>query len=78
MVDVIDNGRTKSKLPSQLISPTGFGTVVSAAVNCKQPFNIPANTTLNEKYDVLAVESVGMKHGKDFSLGYYIDMVYGP
>ena len=71
MVDVIDNGRTKSKLPSQLISPTAFGTVVSAAVNCKQPFNIPANTTLNEKYDVLAVESVGVKHGKDFNLGYY-------
>lgn len=71
MVDVIDNGRNKSKLPSQLISPTAFGTVVSAAVNCKQPFNIPRYTTLNEKYDVLATESIGMKHGKDFALGYY-------
>lgn len=67
----IDNGRNKSKLPSTLIQPTAMGMAVAAAVNCKQPIDIPQYTTLNEKYGILADESIGKKHGKDFVLSYY-------
>lgn len=66
-----DNNRLKSILPNQLVSPTAIGVTVSAAVNCRQPVDIPQYTTLNEHFDVLASESIGKKEGKDFFLGYY-------
>lgn len=71
MSTTIDTGRTKSKLPSTLATPLGMGGVISAAVTTRQPFILPKWSTLNEKYGVLADESWGEKHGKDFYLGYY-------
>lgn len=71
MSSTTDTGRTKSKLPSTLATPFGIGIVVSAAVTTRQPFTLPQWTTLNEHYGVLADESWGQKHGKDFYLGYY-------
>lgn len=66
-----DTGRLKTKRPSTLILPSGIGMVVSAAVTCKQPFTVPQFTTLNEHYSILAEESIGRKHGKDFQLAYF-------
>lgn len=66
-----ENGRLKSKLPSTLISPSALGMAISAAINCRQPIDIPQWSTLNEHYSVLGEESYGRKHGKDLWLGYF-------
>ncbi|QDJ97108.1 hypothetical protein PQC07_gp165 [Aeromonas phage D3] len=71
MAQQIDNNRQKSILPNQLVSPTGIGVVVSAAINCNRPVDIPKYTTLNEHFNILADESIGKKNGKDFQLAYF-------
>lgn len=71
MAEQIDTGRAKSILPNQLVSPTGVGVIVSAAVNCRQPIELLKYMTLNEVYGILADESIGVKHGKDFVMGYF-------
>lgn len=71
MAEQIDTGRAKSVLPNQLVSPTAAGVMISAAVNTRQPVEILQYMTLNELYGVLADESIGVKHGKDFVMGYY-------
>lgn len=65
------SGRDNQKLPNQIVTPNGLGVIINAAVSTKQTVDIPANTTLNELYDILADESVGRKAGKDFQLGYF-------
>lgn len=67
----IDSNRQKSILPNQLVSPTAIGITISAAVNCRQPVDIPQYTTLNEVFNILADESIGKKQGKDFGLLYF-------
>lgn len=71
MANANDQGRTNQKLPNQLVSPNGLGIIINAALSTGQTVDIPANTTMNELYDVLAAESTGRKNGKDFTLGYY-------
>lgn len=65
------SGRDSQKLPNQLISATGMGLIINAALSCNQTVNIPKNSTLNEKYNILADESLGRKKGRDFELGYF-------
>lgn len=65
------SGRDGQKLPNQLVSATGMGLIINAACTTNQTVNIPKFTTLNEKYEVLAEESLGRKNGKDFSLRYF-------
>lgn len=65
------SGRDGQKLPNQLVSGTGMGLIINAACTTNQTVNIPKFTTLNEKYEVLAEESLGRKNGKDFSLRYF-------
>lgn len=64
-------GRDSQKLPNQLVSATGMGLIINGALSCNQTVNIPKNTTLNEKFNILADESVGRKNGRDFQLGYF-------
>lgn len=71
MADTSTAGRDAQKLPNQLVTPNALGIIINGAVSTKQTVNIPANTTLNELYDILADESIGRKAGKDFQLGYY-------
>lgn len=65
------SGRDGQKLPNQLVSATGMGLIINAACTTNQVVNIPKFTTLNEKYEVLAEESLGRKNGKDFNLRYF-------
>lgn len=60
-----------SKLPSQGHTPTALGILISGAKNCDQPFELLPNTTLNEKYGVMADSATGKKNGGDFKLGWY-------
>ena len=65
------NELNNHKLPSQTHTPTGMGIVINAAKSTGQNVSIPEYTTLNELYDVLAAESVGIKDGDRFYLRYY-------
>lgn len=64
-------GRDSQKLPNQLVSATGLGLIINAALSCNQTVNIPKFSTLNERYEVLAEESQGRKKGRDFQLAYF-------
>lgn len=64
-------GASSQKLPNQLVSATGMGLIINAALSCNRTVNIPQYTTLNEKFNILADDSVGIKNGKDFVLGYF-------
>ena len=65
------SGRDSQKLPNQLVSATGMGLIINAALSCNQTVNILKNTTLNEKFNILADESLGRKNGRDFQLAYF-------
>lgn len=66
-----NNEVKNNTLPSQIHTPTAMGALISIAVNTRQKVDIPKWTTLNEKYNVLAEESIGIKDGSQFVLGYY-------
>ena len=67
--DVQDQNR--SEVPTQTNTNTGFGNMIGKCLATRQPFVLPRYTTLNERYNVLAEESIGPKHGKDFELKYF-------
>jgi hypothetical protein len=71
MSDNQTNERNNSKLPSQILSPTGLGILISNAVTTKQNVEILQNSTLNERYGILEEESVGVFDGSRFQLGFY-------
>lgn len=63
--------RDSQKLPNQLVSATGAGLIITDALTTGQTVDILQYTTLNEKYDVLAEESLGRKNGRNFYLQYF-------
>lgn len=60
-----------SKLPSQGHTPTALGILISGAKNCEQDFILLENTTLNEKYGVMADQATGKFNGSQFKLGWF-------
>lgn len=60
-----------SRVPAQMVSTQPMGTNIMAASALKSTVMIPANTTLNEHHEVESKNSVGIKNGADFKLGYF-------
>lgn len=69
MASTVDS--ESSKLPSQGHTPTALGILISGAKNCDQYFTLLPNTTLNEKYGVMADQATGKMNGSLFKLGWF-------
>ena len=61
----------RSEVPSATLTNTAMGNLINKCCATNQNITIPAFTTLNEVYNVLAQESVGVKKGRDFELKYF-------
>ena len=61
----------KTKQPTQVVTMTGLGAILTPAMLCKQPITVVKNTTLNEVHSIMGPDSLGPKNGADFVLGYY-------
>lgn len=61
----------RSEVPSATLTNTAMGNLINKCCATNQKINIPAFTTLNEVYSVLAQESLGAKNGRDFELKYF-------
>lgn len=63
--------QNRSEAPTQTVTNTVYGNLISKCLATRQPFTLPQYTTLNEFYGVLATESIGPKNGGDFELKYF-------
>jgi len=68
-VDLQSQNRTE--VPTQATTNTLWGNVIMKCLATRQHFELPQYTTLNEKYGILAEESIGRKFGGDFELKYF-------
>lgn len=60
-----------SRVPAQMVSTQPMGTNIMIAKATNRQLNIPPNTTLNEQHEVEVNNSLGVKNGEDFVLGYF-------
>lgn len=60
-----------SRVPAQMVSTLPMGTNIMIAKAVNRSLNIPANTTLNEHHEIEVKNSLGIKNGVDFTLGYF-------
>ncbi|UPT53897.1 putative virion structural protein [Vibrio phage phiKT1019] len=60
-----------SRVPAQMVSTQPMGTNIMIAKATNRSLNIPPNTTLNEHHEVEVNNSLGVKNGLDFVLGYF-------
>lgn len=63
--------QNRSEVPTQTTTNTGYGNLIMKCVATRQSFTLPQYSTLNEKYNTLAAESIGRKNGQDFELKYF-------
>lgn len=63
--------QNRSEIPTQTVTNTGMGNLIAKCVLTGQNLNVPEFTTLNEKYGILADQSLGVKNGRDFFLKYF-------
>ena len=63
--------QNRSEIPTQVITNTGFGSLIAKCCVTGQQFTLPQYTTLNEFHEVLATDSIGVKNGRDFYLKYF-------
>lgn len=61
----------RSKLPSQTTTNTGIGNLIAKTMQTNRSLVIPKWSTLNEKYGILASQSIGTKRARDFELKYF-------
>ncbi|QCW23287.1 hypothetical protein HWC35_gp047 [Vibrio phage USC-1] len=60
-----------SRVPAQMVSTQPMGTNIMIAKATNKQLNIPPNTTLNEHHEIEVNNSLGVKNGQDFVLGYF-------
>lgn len=63
--------QNRSEVPTQTTTNTGYGNLIMKCIATRQSFTLPQYSTLNERYNVLAAESIGRKNGADFELKYF-------
>lgn len=63
--------QNRSEVPVQTTTNTGYGNLIMKCVATRQQFVLPKYSTLNERYNTLAEDSIGVKNGKDFELKYF-------
>lgn len=69
--------QNRSKVPVQTVTNTTIGYLINKCLSTNQPFTVPQYTTLNERYKILAEESLGKKNSRDFELKYFTIGVRG-
>lgn len=67
--DIQDQNR--SEVPTQTVTNTGYGNLIAKCCVTRQRLTLQQYTTLNERYNILAAESIGSKQGHDFELKYF-------
>lgn len=65
------NDQNRSEAPTQAVTNTPYGNLIAKCLATRQPFTLPQYTTLNEAYNILAAQSIGLKNGGDFTLKYF-------
>ena len=60
-----------SRVPAQMVSTQPMGTNILISKATERPLNIPANTTLNEHFEIEVKNSLGIKNAMDFKLHYF-------
>lgn len=63
--------QNRSEVPVQTVTNTPWGNLIQKCCNTKQTLNLPQYTTLNERHNVLADESIGQQSGANFELKYF-------
>lgn len=63
--------QNRSEVPTQTVTNTGWGNLIGKCCITKQALDLLQWTTLNEFYNILAAESIGVKNGRDFELKYF-------
>lgn len=63
--------QNRSEIPAQTVTNRSIGNLLNKCIITGRPFTVPEFTTLNERYKVLASESLGVKNSRDFYLKYF-------
>lgn len=67
--DVQDQNR--SEVPTQTVTNTAIGNLITKCCVTNQKFTLDQYSTLNERHNLMAEESIGVKNGRDFELKYF-------
>lgn len=63
--------QNRSEVPTQTVTNTPWGNLIGKCCGTRQNLTLPPFTTLNERYNILAATSIGIKNGHDFELKYF-------
>lgn len=63
--------QNRSEVPTQTVSNTAYGNLIGKCCATNQKINLPQYTTLNERYNIMGDESIGVKNGRDFELKFF-------
>lgn len=63
--------QNRSEIPTQAVTNTPYGNLIAKCLATRQQFTLPQWSTLNERYNILAAESIGVKNGGDFVMKYF-------
>lgn len=66
-----NNDMNLAETPAQTVTNTAYGNLIAKCCITGQTLTLPEYTTLNERYNVLAETSIGVKNGRDFYLKYF-------
>lgn len=63
--------QNRSEIPTQTVTNTGVGNLIAKCILTGNSVNIPPFTTLNERHNILADQSIGLKDAREFFLKYF-------
>jgi hypothetical protein len=63
--------QNRSEVPTQTVTNTPYGNLIGKCCSTNQKINLPQYTTLNEVYNIMGEESIGVKNGRDFELKFF-------
>ena len=63
--------QNRSEVPTQTVTNAAVGNLINKCCVTNQPLTLLQYSALNEFYDVLAADSIGLKNGRDFELKYF-------
>lgn len=63
--------QNRSEVPAQTVTHTSIGNLIGKCITTGRPVEVPQYTTLNEHYQILAAESLGVKQSRQFFLKYF-------
>lgn len=63
--------QNRSVVPTQTVTNTAFGNLIGKCCATNQKINLPQYVTLNERYNIMGEDSIGVKNGRDFELKFF-------